>query len=387
MGNFKQFINTIKQIGIGFLVLFLLILNNSCNSQVIETSKKDFQIIAYYAGNGNDLERYNWEQITQVIFSFCHLKGDQLSVDNAQDSLAIHNLVNLKKKYTDLKVLLSLGGWGGCKECSTVFSTQSGIENFVQSVNQLTKLYNTDGIDLDWEYPAIKGFPDHPYSVGDRPNFTKLVVALRKELGEKVLISFAAGGFENYFENAIEWDKVGPYIDYINLMSYDIVGGYSKVTGHHTPLYSNPNQQGSADFGVQYLKKLGVDSSKIILGAAFYGRSWKEVDSTNNGLYQSGVFKSFIPHHRFESTLNNENGFVFYRDSISEAPYAYSEKLNEFATFDDVISLAKKTNYALEQDLGGIMFWQLTDDYSNGALLSSIWKTKNQQKTAKKGEN
>ena len=167
-----------------------------------------------------------------------------------------------------------------------------------------------------------------------------------------------------------------PLVDYVNLMSYDIVGGYSKVTGHHTPLYSNMNQEGSADFGVQYLLKLGVPAQKIILGAAFYGRSWKEVAPEQNGLYQSGIFKSFIPHHRFEEVLSPERGFKFFRDSLSQAPYAYSIKEKEFATFDDPISLQQKTQYAIDHNLGGIMFWQLTDDRRDGRLLQSIWEVK-----------
>jgi len=36
-------------------------------------------------------------------------------------------------------------------------------------------------------------------------------------------------------------------------MSYDLVSGYSTVTGHHTPLYSNAKQEASADSGIQDL--------------------------------------------------------------------------------------------------------------------------------------
>ena len=337
------------------------------------TSKAKFAVIAYYAGNGQDLDNYKWEQITHVIFSFCHLNGQELAVDNAKDSIAIRNLVGLKKQYKHLKVLLSLGGWGGCKTCSEVFASMEGRENFARSVAQLTEVYQTDGIDLDWEYPGIEGFPGHQYLPEDKQNFTLLVQQLRTALGSDMVLSFAAGGFDRYFEHAIEWEKVMPLVDYVNLMSYDLVSGYSKVTGHHTPLYANAKQASSGDHGVQYLIQLGVPSEKIVIGAAFYARSWKEVKHKDRGLYQSGVFKSFIPHRQFKKALTPEKGFVFYRDSIAKAPYAYSKVLNEFATFDDTISIGLKTQYALQKNLGGIMFWQLTDDREDGGMLQAIW--------------
>jgi chitinase len=334
--------------------------------------EKDFAVIAYYAGNGQNLEQYNWEEITHVIYSFCHLRGQELAVDNAKDSITIRNLVALKKQHKHLKVMLSLGGWGGCKTCSPVFATEEGREVFARSVKKLSKTYKTDGLDLDWEYPGIEGVPGHPYMAEDKQNFTLLVEQLRKQMGKKAILSFAAGGFDKYFDHSIEWEKVMPLVDYVNLMSYDLVGGYSKVTGHHTPLYSNGDQASSGDHGVKYLLDLGVPAEKIIIGAAFYGRSWSGVKNENNGLYQSGTFKSFIPHHQFEKALTAEKGFVFYRDPVSKAPYAYSAELQEFATFDDPESIKLKTKYALEQKLGGIMFWQLTDDRKEGGMLHAI---------------
>ena len=337
-----------------------------------EKKTPDFAVIAYYAGNGQDLDKYKWEKITHVIYSFCHLKGQELAVDNAKDSVTIRNLVALKKQYKHLKVMLSLGGWGGCKTCSPVFATAEGREVFARSVKKLSKIYRTDGLDLDWEYPGIEGVPGHPFMAEDKQNFTLLVQQLRKKMGKKAVLSFAAGGFDKYFDHSIEWDKVMPLVDYVNLMSYDLVGGYSKITGHHTPLYSSAEQTSSGDYGVKGLIARGVPTEKIIIGAAFYGRSWSGVENVNKGLYQAGTFKSFIPHHRFDEVLTEDKGFVFYRDPVSKAPYAYSPELKEFATFDDMTSIKLKTQYAEEQQLGGIMFWQLTDDREDGGLLEAI---------------
>lgn len=335
---------------------------------------KKFEVIAYFHGKSTDIQQYKWEQLTQVIFSFCHLRGNKLAVDNTQDSLTIRGLVALKKQHPRLKVLLSLGGWGGCATCSAVFFTAEGRSEFATSVRELMEEYGADGIDLDWEYPAIEGYPGHEHKPEDKRNFTLLVQELRRVLGRRAEISFAAGGFAHFFDNSIEWAQVMPLLNRMNLMSYDLVGGFSTVTGHHTPLFSTAEQQRSADHGVRYLKSLGVPAEKIVVGAAFYARTWEQVENVNNGLYQPGKFKAFVPYNKLAQTISSETGFVFFRDPAAQAPYAYSASRKEFATFDDAESVAAKTKFARAKGLGGIMFWQLTNDAPKGGLLDAIYE-------------
>jgi chitinase len=359
------------------LAALLLLTTFACKIPIpSETKSSDFAVIAYYHGKGRDLQQYKWEQLTHVIFSFCHLRGNRLAVDDANDSLTIRKLVALKKQHPRLKVLLSLGGWGGCEPCSQVFSTAEGRSEFATSVQELTKEYETDGIDLDWEYPAIEGYPQHPYKPEDKHNFTLLVQELRRVLGKRAEISFAAGGFADFFDKSVEWAQVMPLLNRVHLMSYDLVSGFSKVTGHHTPLFSTAEQQGSVDYGVRYLKTLGVPPEKIVIGAAFYARTWEQVENVNNGLYQPGKFKSFVPYNKLAQTITKETGFVLYRDPAAQAPYAYNPALKEFATFDDIESVSMKTKFARAKGLGGIMFWQLGGDLPENGLLQAIYDAK-----------
>ncbi|MET0465088.1 MAG: glycoside hydrolase family 18 protein [Chitinophagaceae bacterium] len=342
------------------------------------SSNGQLQVIAYYSGNAAQLAQYPVEKLTHIIYSFCHLKGNRLNVDNANDTATIRTLIAAKQRNPSLKVMLSLGGWGGCEQCSPVFATEVNRKVFASSVKQLCDYFGADGIDLDWEYPAIKGHPGHPYSKDDRQNFTSLIVALRDSLGSQREISFAAGGLDNFLQESVEWLKVTRLVDRINLMSYDLVGGFDTVTGHHTPLYSNSSQLSSADHAINYLVKIGVPADKIVIGAAFYARTWVNVPPTNNGLYQPGRFKSFIPYQSFAEQLSTKSGFVFYYDSVAKASYAYNAKKKEFATFDDERSIRLKTSYALKNKLNGIMFWELTlDKPSKGYvdLIDSIKST------------
>jgi chitinase len=279
----------------------------------------------------------------------------------------------LKKRNPSLKVILSLGGWGGCKTCSDVFSTEAARDEFSESVLKLNQYFNTDGIDLDWEYPAIEGYPGHAYKIQDRENFTALLKSLRKTMGQRYELSFAAGGFQKFLEQSVDWSKAMKIIDRVNVMSYDLYHGYSTVTGHHTALYSNATQKESTDNAVQYLIKIGVPRNKIVIGAAFYARIWENVEPVNNGLYQTGHFKMGIDYKNLASKLKD---FQLLWDDISKSPYGYNAAEKLFVTFDDEKSIALKTKYAIDQKLDGIMFWELSlDTYKNG-LVDCMYKTK-----------
>ena len=195
---------------------------------------------------------------------------------------------------------------------------------------------------------------------------------MRKEFGEKYEITFAAGGFGPYFYKSVEWDKVMPVVDYVNIMSYDLVNGNSTVTGHHTALYSTPQQDASVASAIRTLDSLGVPRNKVVIGAAFYARVWENVDSVNHGLYRTGKFKTFTSYRSFEDRMWKGHEFVQYWDSTACAPYAYDAKNGFYATYDDKRSVAMKTTYALDKGLKGIMFWELTGDVPGKGLLKAI---------------
>lgn len=335
-------------------------------------------VIGYYAGRSSAVDSFPTGKLTHIIFSFCHLRGNRLSVITPNDSAVIRRLVALKEKTPHLKVILSLGGWGGCRTCSEVFATDSGRREFVQSAKEVAEYFHTDGIDLDWEYPALSNVPGYPYAPEDKDHFTELVRLLRKKLDRKQEISLAAGGFTRYLATAIDWKKVAPRVNYINLMSYDIVNGYSTVTGHHTSLYSTPDQQESTDRAVRYLDSIGVPLRKVVIGMAFYGRVFEDVDSINNGLYRPGKFQRGISYKDQATFLTPDNGYVYHWDSVAKAPYMYNSRQHLFFTYDDTLSIRTKTRYALAKHLGGVMFWQMTEDRFTGGLLDVIDETKKQ---------
>ena len=360
-----------------YLKMFLLVAVITIAPSVL--GQKKISVIAYYTGDDKKIDEFEINKLTHIIYSFCHLKDGKLSVDNAQDSLSIKHLVSLKIKYPKLKIMLSLGGWGGCAPCSEAFSTAEGRLRFAESVKEVNDYFRTDGIDLDWEYPTIEGHPGHLYQAADKKNFTDLIVMLRKALGKKNELSFAAGGFQKFLDDAVEWKKIMPLVDRVNIMSYDLVNGYSKVTGHHAPLFSTNSAEESADRAVQYLINLGIPSEKLVFGGAFYTRVWKNVANSNNGLFQSGVHTTGITFKDYTTTYTKEKGWKYFWDDKAKAGYWYNETEQLFATGDDLNSIAEKTHYVVKNKLGGIMFWELVQDTPRNGLLDRI----HQIKTAK----
>jgi chitinase len=367
------------------MMRFFLLIVVFCLFQIkINGQSRDFNVIAYYAGGPEKVDSLPAQKLTQIIFSFCHLRGNKLAVDNSLDSLTIRRLVSLKARNANLKIILSLGGWGGCPGCSDAFSTESGRKEFATSTLALNELFSTDGIDLDWEYPAIEGYPDHKYTPEDRDNFTELVRELRRTMGPGYQISFAAGGFREFLEESIDWEPVMKEVNRVNLMSYDLVNGYATTTGHHTPLFSTPLQRESTHHGIRYLLKKGVPRNKIVIGAAFYARVWENVPAFNDGLYQEGKFKTSINYNRFGADLSIEKGYEFFWDEHAQAPYAYNKEQKLFATFDDKQSIEQKTKYVIDQKLDGIMFWELTHDVPKDGLLDTIHNIKTNTQAKKK---
>ncbi len=340
------------------------------------SAQQKFTVFGYYAGSPTMIDSFPVEKLTHLCFSFTHLKGSAISLSNTRDTAGLRNCVAQKKRNPALKVIVSMGGWTGCYTCSEVFSSDSSRKIFAGSVKKLLNDFGADGIDMDWEYPAIPGPPGHPYSPDDKPHFTALMQSLRDSIGKEKELSFAAGGFPLFINEAVDWKKVVPLVNRINIMSYDLITGYDTVTGHHTGLYSTPNQQLSCNNAIKLLREKGVPFRKLVIGAAFYARVWGKVAPENNGLYQRGNFVRAISYKQFKTLLSADSGFIYHWDPIASAPYLYNASKKWFVTFDDSSSISLKTRYAIKKKLNGIMYWQMVDDAFDNGLLEVIDATR-----------
>ncbi|WP_309398679.1 glycoside hydrolase family 9 protein [Cerasicoccus maritimus] len=291
--------------------------------------------------------------------------------------------IELKEAYPHLKTMIAVGGWFDSDRFSTVAASAASREAFAQSVRDFVVEYQFDGVDLDWEYPAIATDVNSNVSAADGENYVLLARAIRDAFdaqsaidGKTYLISAALpAGYDKYEE--INLDGLADELDWLNVMTYDYHGRWvSNRTGHNAPLYHNSASPDSdrynASSTIQGYIDAGVSADKLNLGIPLYGYSWKGVPSTNDGLYQSATGTGV-------GTIADEPGMADYRtiaalvdaepsaekwDEEAQVSYFYSATLDggTFAGYDSPRAVERKLEYVDDEGLGGVMFWELSND-------------------------
>lgn len=295
-----------------------------------------------------------------------------------------YQLQLLKEAHPHLQTLISVGGWTDSDYFSDVALTPESRQKFAASVVAFVLAYGFDGVDLDWEYPTGGGEAGNVERPEDPENFVLLLAELRTQLdaqeaidGHHYLLTIALGANRNAYE-PLDWARILPSLDWINVMTYDMSGAWSGVTGFNAPLFDStarPPEGNSADTTVSGILALGIPLEKLNLGVPFYGHGWTGVADYSNGLHQ--------PHRGdaegdfdYGSLVNNQlQTYTRFWSDAAQVPWLYDEASRTMITYDDPESIAAKANYALEHGLGGIMFWELSHDSDDAALLTTIWDT------------
>lgn len=386
------------------LCLVLLVLSSFTGIFQSNTDKDSaITVMAYYVPEKDyHPEKLPLEQLTHIIFSFTNVIDGEMKFRNEETGDKLRALVAQREEHPHLKVMIACGGWGA-DGFSDMAHTAENRKKFVESAVAFNKEYQLDGLDIDWEYPAIPaaGTGARPE---DKQNFTLLMKELREALDtldREQTLTFASAGWKPYYKN-IEVLEVMKYADYINVMTYDQIGATSPFTGHHTALglieekdvqgtpaweYIESRREEMRKRGYNYeprsVEKIidfcineGVKPEQLVIGAAFYGRAWKGVHPASNGLYQpnSGAHIGWSAYHQIRNEFESDSNYKRYWDPVAKAPYLYSSKDSIFISYDDTVSVRKKTEYALQKKLGGIMFWELGNDTKEpNSLLKSIY--------------
>ncbi|GAA0712476.1 hypothetical protein GCM10008904_25660 [Paraclostridium ghonii] len=284
-----------------------------------------------------------------VVYAFVEIKPDgTLFVPTPR---YLRQLVSLRNDNPNLQVIAAIGGWGQ-DGFSDAALTPTSRYNFARQANSLIKQYDLDGIDIDWEYPGTSGggIKSRPQ---DRENFTLLLTALRDVIGSNKWLTVAGTGSKEYITKSAEIDKIAPLVDYFNLMSYDFTAGETGEKGqrHQSNLYTSPlSLPGySVDIMINNLIEAGMPPEKILMGIPFYGRLGAKITKSYDQLR-----KDFI----------NKNGYVYKFDKEAKVPYLVKD--DEFAmSYDDMLSIYLKTQYVIDNCLGGVFSWMAPYDKAN----------------------
>lgn len=344
-----------------------------------------YRIIGYVTGQA-DIWSIDAEKLTHINYAFAKVsEADTIGFQNDRASHHLAQLQALKAQNPDLKLLVSVGGWGA-KNFTDAALTDSSRARFARSAVQMVKNYGLDGIDIDWEFPgqAVGGIEARPE---DERNFTLLLQELRTRLDslsaerglvgdDRYLLTIASNDNQEYFEHT-EMEKVHRVLDFVNIMTYDFFTAGSETTGHHTGLYQSAHPNAPTRTGAAAVERhldAGIPPEKLTLGVAFYGRMWTGVEPERNGLNQP--YEDFAGYHSYETLVTeyvNRKGFTRHWDESAKAPTLWAPDSAAFISYEDPESLRHKARFIRDEDLGGVMYWEHSNDY-RGVLLDVLYE-------------
>jgi chitinase len=319
-------------------------------------------------------------RLTHINYAFADVKNGRIVEGFAHDAENFKLLADLRRQHAHLKILISVGGWTWSNNFSDAALTFESRRRFVESAIAFVRRHDIDGVDIDWEYPGLRG-NGNIHRPEDKENFTALMTDLRRALDTEgrlrkrhYLLTFAAGAFPDFIAKT-EMDKVQAVVDFVNLMTYDFRTS-DPVAGHHANLYPHPadTKKRSVDSAVRDFIAAGVPPAKVVVGVPFYGRAWANIQGEGTGPYQAGS----RPTERIETkygplsaSLVGRNGYVRMWDDVAQAPYLWNKDTRTFISYEDPESLRLKAAYIREKGLGGVMFWEYYAD-KTGVLLETL---------------
>ena len=273
-----------------------------------------------------------------------------------------------------VKVLISIGGWTESYLFSRIAADPRKRKKFASECRRLVEKYHLDGIDIDWEYPGVADRDGKP---ADKQNFTFLLRGIRDSLNrlstqtpKKYLLTGAFSASKKHMAH-IEWGKINPLLDAINLMTYDFYGSWDSQAGHNSPLFATAydDSEANIDGAVKALTTIyGVSASKINIGAAFYGRSLKtketpEVLTALTGKVDTITFHTDEGSPLYYNILKQKDHFTEHWDEYAQVPYLTGkDDLKTFVSYDDARSIANKAHYVTAKKLRGVIIWEMTGD-------------------------
>ena len=198
---------------------------------------------------------------------------------NSYDTSYYPQFTGLKTQNPALQVFISVGGWdAGGQIFSNMVSTSANRQTFIASAVAFMSTYGFDGIDVDWEYPAAG---DRGGVAADTVNYVSFLRELRAACGSTYGISATLPSSYWYLQG-FDIVSMEQYVDWFNFMSYDIHGTWDG-TSPYTKKVVNPHTNlTEVSQGLDLLWRNNINPAKVVLGIAFYGRSFTLQSSSCN---------------------------------------------------------------------------------------------------------
>lgn len=321
----------------------------SCGSvksgEEVVAASRDSKVVVAYVTSWSEVMP-DPQYMTHINYAFGHVNEsfNGVKIDNEE---RLRQIVDLRKQKPELKVLLSIGGWGSGR-FSEMAANDEYRRAFAADCDRVVKEFALDGIDIDWEYPTssmanISSSPD------DTENFTLLMQDIRAAIGNEKELTLATVASARY----IDFKAILPSVDFVNIMAYDM----ASAPKHHSALYpSGHSGDITSDGAVTAHLKAGVPPSKLVMGMPFYGRG-------------GDGYPSFQDYNKVGNT---DTQYTEKWDEMAQVPYLADKNDTLVFGFENPRSLAIKCQYILDKDLLGGMYWDYSGDNEQGDLRRTV---------------
>ena len=321
----------------------------SCGSvksgEEVVAASRDSKVVVAYVTSWSEVMP-DPQYMTHINYAFGHVNEsfNGVKIDNEE---RLRQIVDLRKQKPELKVLLSIGGWGSGR-FSEMAANDEYRRAFAADCDRVVKEFALDGIDIDWEYPTssmanISSSPD------DTENFTLLMQDIRAAIGNEKELTLATVASARY----IDFKAILPSVDFVDIMAYDM----ASAPKHHSALYpSGHSGDITSDGAVTAHLKAGVPPSKLVMGMPFYGRG-------------GDGYPSFQDYNKVGNT---DTQYTEKWDEVAQVPYLADKNDTLVFGFENPRSLAIKCQYILDKDLLGGMYWDYSGDNEQGDLRRTV---------------
>ncbi|KAI5633245.1 glycosyl hydrolases family 18 domain-containing protein [Phthorimaea operculella] len=342
-------------------------------------------LVCYYTASRALVPRDIHPQLcTHINVAFAQVRDKQIQLD---DNLrrTLREIVKLKTVNPALKILLSIGGAGDNDGFSDMVVDHASRKTFIRSIKYVLRNYTLDGIDLDWEFPAIH----YTGSKGrrERQHFSQLLREIRAEyVREKrdYLLTVAVAAQQSIADTAYDVDQINMYADLVNIMTYDFhfFTKYTPFTGLNSPLYARTSEELffaslNINFTVNMYLDKGLSKDKLVVGIPTYGHTFTLVNADNTaigspasgfGALGSLGFVNFPDICNF--IQNATNNVVVKYDNETKVPYLYGG--SEWVSYDSPQSVTEKAKFIRSNGLRGAMIYSLNADDYQGVCRQGV---------------
>ncbi|WWD19197.1 hypothetical protein CI109_103655 [Kwoniella shandongensis] len=378
----------------------------TCGSKLVSSSKhKGGGEIGQWAGYRSVGYYTNWalydpqdffvtnitaSEYTHLLYSFANVDGVngtvfltdeyadlQYEYPGDDEDESCNNLYgNLKQLYLmkeqnrNLKVMLSIGGAGYSTNFANI-TDSDWRQTFAKTAVALVHNLGFDGLDIDF-VDLMRILREH------------LNKAAEEDCADHYLLSWAASCGESGW-GGLDVPGMDQYLDFWNLMAYDFSGEWTDKALPASNLYPDGNPANdvgaSGSQCADHYRISGVNPRKLNLGMPLYGTAFNGTQGMYTNWTDLGDGDWDQPGNYDDKHLPLPGETVVYNKTLG-ASWSVNNATGHIVSFDTPTVALQKAEYVLDNQLGGMMYWSVDQDYSrpqtrgrlNAPMIPAHWE-------------